>query len=50
MHHPSDIVASFLNGLACIAVMARSVLDRAVPWGARAVRPSKAAGDRAVTS
>jgi len=33
MHHPSDVVASFLNGGACIAVMARSVLDRSVRWG-----------------
>ncbi len=35
MHHPSDVTASFLNGGACIAVMARSVLDRSVSWGRR---------------
>ena len=35
MHHPSDVVASFLNGGVCIAVMARSVLDRGVAWGRR---------------
>jgi undecaprenyl-diphosphatase len=33
MHHPSDVAASFLNGGACIVVMARSVLDRTVRWG-----------------
>jgi undecaprenyl-diphosphatase len=33
MHHPSDVAASFLNGLACVAVMSRAVLDRTVRWG-----------------
>jgi undecaprenyl-diphosphatase len=33
MHHPSDVVASFLNAGVCIAVMARAVLDRTVRWG-----------------
>jgi membrane-associated phospholipid phosphatase len=33
MHHPSDVAASFVNGVACVAVMARSVLDRTVRWG-----------------
>ncbi|MGQ5259222.1 phosphatase PAP2 family protein [Micromonospora sp. ZYX-F-536] len=33
MHHPSDVVASFLNGGTCVAIMARSVLDRGVRWG-----------------
>jgi len=33
MHHPSDVVASFINGAACVALMARSVLDRSVRWG-----------------
>jgi undecaprenyl-diphosphatase len=32
MHHPSDVVASFLNGFACILIMARGVLDRSVSW------------------
>ncbi|MEV4658955.1 phosphatase PAP2 family protein [Micromonospora sp. NPDC049301] len=41
MHHPSDVVASFLNGGTCVAIMARSVLDRGVRWG-RAKLP----GDR----
>jgi membrane-associated phospholipid phosphatase len=33
MHHPSDVAASFLNGLACITIVSRAVLDRAVAWG-----------------
>jgi membrane-associated phospholipid phosphatase len=33
MHHPSDVAASFVNGAVCVAVMARSVLDRTVGWG-----------------
>jgi len=33
MHHPSDVAASFVNGAICVAVMARSVLDRTVSWG-----------------
>ena len=33
MHHPSDVVASFLNGGTCVAIMARAVLDRRLPWG-----------------
>ncbi|MFE9954948.1 phosphatase PAP2 family protein [Micromonospora sp. NPDC005299] len=33
MHHPSDVVASFLNGGACVAIMARAVLDRTLTWG-----------------
>jgi len=28
MHHPSDVLASFLNGGVCVLVMARAVLDR----------------------
>jgi membrane-associated phospholipid phosphatase len=36
MHHPSDVVASFLNGGACVAVMARAILDRAKVWGRNA--------------
>jgi membrane-associated phospholipid phosphatase len=35
MHHPTDVLASFLNGGVCIAVMARSVLDPGVAWGGR---------------
>jgi membrane-associated phospholipid phosphatase len=32
MHHPSDVIASFLNGGVCIAIMAKSILDRNVSW------------------
>ena len=35
MHHPSDVAASFLNGGACVLLMARAVLDRTVRWGRR---------------
>jgi membrane-associated phospholipid phosphatase len=37
MHHPSDVTASFVNGLLCIAIAARAVLDRAVSWSRRTV-------------
>lgn len=33
MHHPSDVVASFLNGGTCVLIMSRAVLDRGVRWG-----------------
>ncbi|MBM7491365.1 undecaprenyl-diphosphatase [Micromonospora luteifusca] len=33
MHHPSDVLASFLNGGTCVAIMARAVLDRGLRWG-----------------
>jgi undecaprenyl-diphosphatase len=45
MHHPSDVLASFLNGIACVIVMARSVLARTVQWGGGAM----AGGPRRVT-
>ncbi|MEW2431595.1 phosphatase PAP2 family protein [Micromonospora sp. NPDC047644] len=32
MHHPSDVVASFVNGGTCVAIMARAVLDRGLRW------------------
>jgi undecaprenyl-diphosphatase len=32
MHHPSDVVAAFINGAVCIAIMARAALDRGVQW------------------
>ena len=37
MHHPSDVIASFINGGICVAVTARSVLDRSVQWGRQKV-------------
>jgi PAP2 superfamily len=46
MHHPSDVTASFLNGAACVWIMARGVLDRGVSWS-RAVlgREHERSGD-----
>jgi membrane-associated phospholipid phosphatase len=32
MHHPSDVTASFLNGAACVTIMAKAILNRNVPW------------------
>ncbi|MEV0902788.1 phosphatase PAP2 family protein [Actinoplanes sp. NPDC049802] len=40
MHHPSDVVAAFVNGGVCVYVMSRAFLDRHVPWR----RPSAEAG------
>ena len=37
MHLPSDVVASFLNGITCVVVMSRSILNRSVEWGRRKV-------------
>lgn len=47
MHHPSDVTASFLNGAACITIMALAILNRDVRWqpsAADAVRPEAEAG------
>ncbi|WP_127505775.1 phosphatase PAP2 family protein [Actinoplanes solisilvae] len=32
MHHPTDVTASFLNGITCVVIMAREILNRAVRW------------------
>nr|WP_296071290.1 phosphatase PAP2 family protein [uncultured Actinoplanes sp.] len=32
MHHPSDVTASFLNGITCLVIMGRSILARTVNW------------------
>ncbi|GGO12952.1 phosphatase PAP2 family protein [Micromonospora parathelypteridis] len=40
MHHPSDVLASFVNGGTCVAIMARAVLDRGLRWG-RAKQPTR---------
>jgi membrane-associated phospholipid phosphatase len=32
MHHPTDVLASFLNGIACVVIMSREILNRAVHW------------------
>ncbi|MCM0675769.1 phosphatase PAP2 family protein [Micromonospora phytophila] len=44
MHHPSDVVASFLNGGTCVAIMARAILDRSVRWGRAKLAPLAPAG------
>jgi membrane-associated phospholipid phosphatase len=44
MHHPSDVLASFLNGGICVLVMARAVLDR------RGIRSGHAPKARRLTS
>ena len=33
MHHPSDVIAAFANGITCVYVSARSLLARALPEG-----------------
>ena len=33
MHHPSDVIASFVNGGICVFIVSRAVLDRSVTWG-----------------
>ncbi|WFE32543.1 phosphatase PAP2 family protein [Micromonospora sp. WMMD975] len=45
MHHPSDVVASFVNGGTCVAIMARTVLDRTLTWGRAKVSPIRPGGD-----
>ncbi|MET0422247.1 MAG: phosphatase PAP2 family protein [Actinoplanes sp.] len=32
MHHPTDVTASFVNGITCVTIMARGILDRSVKW------------------
>jgi membrane-associated phospholipid phosphatase len=40
MHHPSDVVAAFVNGTTCVIVMSRAILDRRVgPWPRSSSRP-----------
>ncbi|WP_082771963.1 phosphatase PAP2 family protein [Actinoplanes sp. TFC3] len=35
MHHPTDVTASFLNGITCVWIMATGILDRTVRWTRR---------------
>jgi membrane-associated phospholipid phosphatase len=39
MHHPSDVTASFLNGAACITIMALAILNPSVPWRRGEIAP-----------
>jgi undecaprenyl-diphosphatase len=43
MHHPSDVVGSFVNGILCLLVLARGVLDRSVAWGRARTRRATSA-------
>ncbi|GIF03302.1 phosphatase PAP2 family protein [Actinoplanes siamensis] len=38
MHHPSDVLSSFLNASLCLLVMTRAVLSPHVPWKISKVR------------
>ena len=40
MHHPSDVLASFLNGAVCLAIMARAFLTRTARADLRAHQPA----------
>lgn len=42
MHHPSDIVGAYLNGVACITIAATNVLGRGWRRGERSPDPSRA--------
>ena len=42
MHHPTDIVGAYLNGITCVAISASSVLRRGSSWGDRRPDPSPA--------
>jgi undecaprenyl-diphosphatase len=39
MHHPSDVISSFVNASLCLTVMAKAVLDPHVPWKITRVGP-----------
>ena len=41
MHHPSDVTASFLNGILCVTISARAILNRAVSWSRSKVSVSR---------
>jgi undecaprenyl-diphosphatase len=46
MHHPSDVLGSFLNGGICVLVMTRAILNRdGIKWPA--TRPRKLTSARA---
>jgi membrane-associated phospholipid phosphatase len=47
MHHPSDVIASFLNGILCVTICARTILDRRVPWGRQAAERERYAAKAA---
>jgi undecaprenyl-diphosphatase len=46
MHHPSDVLGSFVNAGCCLLIMARGILDRTVRWGRDRVGRPRAARQR----
>ena len=46
MHHPTDVTSSFLNGIACLIIMARSILNRAVAWTVPHLRSKPGSGTK----
>ncbi|MBE1485697.1 phosphatase PAP2 family protein [Plantactinospora soyae] len=46
MHHPSDVIGSFINAGTCLVIMARGVLDRTVRWGRGHLPGRRPAGRR----
>ena len=46
MHHPSDVIASFFNAGVCIAIMAKSILDRNVSWSRAVLTGTKRSSTR----
>ncbi len=50
MHHPSDVIASFLNGATCLVVMALGVLTGAVRWSREHVPDSAGRVRRRISS
>ncbi|HSR22958.1 MAG TPA: phosphatase PAP2 family protein, partial [Candidatus Eisenbacteria bacterium] len=34
MHHPTDVMGAYVNGLACVVIASAAVLNR-LPWGER---------------
>ena len=49
MHHPTDVVGSFINGGVCLFIMARGILDRSVGWTRSKVGVSPAARSTAAS-
>lgn len=50
MHHPTDILGAYINGVTCIAIAARNVLGRRWPWGERDPDPHPAPAAAGATS
>ena len=46
MHHPTDILGSLVNGVTCVVIMARGILDRTVEWGKAHLPAGRVPGQR----